>query len=172
MMYQTPATHRILNKEGIDVNGEEKLVSIADEHFVFIRPKHIVNSSGTTWANETYRLRCEFPDSFEVIKDEYIASKELRSLTSALYGEDDLEKLTNSPSCRYKKYEERRLSHLLHRIDKAEAEFEAEINRNKGTENVEIINQAIAAVRNEATVLLSKYKESFVVSWKDYASLV
>lgn len=182
MMYQTPATHRILNKQGIDVNGQEKLVSIADEHFVFIRPKHIVNSSGTTWANETHRLRCEFPDSFEVIKDEYIASKELRSFISALYGDvylfrdmsekDDIEKLTNSPSCRYKKYEERRLSHLLDRIDKAEAKFEAEVNRNKGTENIEIINQAIAAVRNGATVLLSKYKESFVVSWKDYASLL
>ena len=166
MMYQAPATHRILNK-GIDVNGEEKLVSIANEHFVFIPPKHIVNSSGTTWANETHQLRCEFPDSVEVIKDEYIASKELRSFTSALYGDvylfhdmsekDDIEKWTNSPSCRYKKYEERRLSHLLYRIDKAE--FEAEVNRNKGTENVEITNQAIAAVRNEATVLLSKYKE-------------
>ena len=70
------------------------------------------------------------------------------------------------------KYEERRLSHLLHRIDKAESKFEAEVNRNKGTENVEIINQAIAAIRNEATVLLNKHKESFVVSWKDYASLL
>ena len=34
------------------------------------------------------------------------------------------------------------------------------------------MNQSIAAVRNEATVLLNKYKESFVVSWKDYASLL
>ena len=53
-MYQTPATHCILSKEGIDVSGEEKLVSSADKHFVFIRPKHVVNSSGTTWANETH----------------------------------------------------------------------------------------------------------------------
>ena len=87
MMYQTPATHRILNKEGIDVNGEEKLVSIADEHFVFICPKQIVDSSGTTWANERHGLRGEFPDSFEVIKDECIASKELRSFASALHGD-------------------------------------------------------------------------------------
>ena len=65
-MYQTPATHRILTKEGIEVNAQEKLISLRDEHFVFICPKQIVNSSGTTWANETHRLCCEFPDSFEV----------------------------------------------------------------------------------------------------------
>ena len=119
-----------------------------------------------TWT--TWRV----PDSFEVIKDECIASKELRSFASALHGDvylfrdtsekDNIKKLTSSPSCRYKKYEERRLSHLLHRIDKAESEFEAEVNRKKGTENVDIINPAIAAIRNEATVLLNKYKESFV----------
>ena len=113
MMYQTPATHRILNREGIDVNGEEKLVSVADQHFVFIRPKQIVDSSGTTWANETHRLRCEFPDSFEVVTDKCITSKEVRSFTSALHGDvylfrdmsekDDIEKLTSSSSCRYKK---------------------------------------------------------------------
>ena len=71
----------------------------------------------------------------------------MRSFISALYGDvylfcdmsekDNIEKLTNSPSCRYKKYEERYLSHLLHRIDKAKAEFEADVNRNEGTENVE-----------------------------------
>ena len=41
-MYQTPATHILLNKEGIEVNGKEKLVSTGDKHVV-VRPKQIVN---------------------------------------------------------------------------------------------------------------------------------
>ena len=53
MTYQTPATHRILNKEGVDVNGQEKMISTSDEHFVFVRPKKFVHFSGTTWANGT-----------------------------------------------------------------------------------------------------------------------
>lgn len=48
MMYQTPATHRILNKEGVEVDGKEKLISSGDKHIVIVRPKQIVDSSGTT----------------------------------------------------------------------------------------------------------------------------
>lgn len=81
MMYQTPATHRILNKEGVEVDGKEKLISSGDKHIVIVRPKQIVDSSGTTWANETHRLRCLFPDDFEV-KREVTISRELRCFTS------------------------------------------------------------------------------------------
>ena len=42
LVYQTPATHILLNKEGIEVNGKEKLVSTGDKHVV-VRPKQIVN---------------------------------------------------------------------------------------------------------------------------------
>lgn len=184
MMYQTPSTHRILNKEGIEVNGQEKLVSVGDEHFVFIRPKQIVNSGGTTWANETHRLRCEFPDSFEVQSDTLI-SKEIRSFASAIQGDvylfrdmsekGDIEKVTDSLCCRYKEHEERRLNHLLCRIDKAEADFEASHGVTNGdTEagNVEDIYQSLATLKEEATLLLNKYRESARVSWGDYTSIL
>ncbi|KAL9965166.1 hypothetical protein ACROYT_G028929 [Oculina patagonica] len=184
MMYQTPSTHRILNKEGIEVNGQEKLVSVGDEHFVFIRPKQIVNSGGTTWANETHRLRCEFPDSFEVQSDTLI-SKEIRSFASTIQGDvylfrdmsekGDIEKVTDSLCCRYKEHEERRLNHLLCRIDKAEADFEASHGVTNGdTEagNVEDIYQSLATLKEEATLLLNKYRESARVSWGDYTSIL
>lgn len=184
MMYQTPSTHRILNKEGIEVNGQEKLVSVGDEHFVFIRPKQIVNSGGTTWANETHRLRCEFPDSFEVQSDTLI-SKEIRSFASAIQEDvylfrnmsekGDIEKVTDSLCCRYKEHEERRLNHLLCRIDKAEADFEASHGVTNGdTEagNVEDIYQSLATLKEEATLLLNKYRESARVSWGDYTSIL
>ena len=45
-----------------------------------------LNSSGTTWANETHRLRCEFPDSFEV-KGDTTVPKEIRCFINALHGD-------------------------------------------------------------------------------------
>ena len=62
-VYQTPASYWILNKE-VDVNGQEKLISNGGKPFVL--PKQFFKSCSTTWANETHRLQCEFPDSFEV----------------------------------------------------------------------------------------------------------
>ena len=124
MMYQTPATHRILNKEGVDVNGQEKFISTGDEHFVFVQPKQFVNSSGTTWANETHSLRCHFPDSFEVSSVHALLSfpKEVRCFTSGLQVDvylfrdmsekEDVEKVTTSQSCVFRDYEKRHLKHL------------------------------------------------------------
>ena len=58
LVYQTPGTHRIFTKASTmsDI-GEEKLVTDEDSHFVFVCPKAIVGSSGSTWARETVRLR-------------------------------------------------------------------------------------------------------------------
>ena len=66
LMYLTPATHRILRKEGSTVDGVERIVSVDDQHFVITRPKAFVGSSGTTWANETLNLRVTYPQYFEV----------------------------------------------------------------------------------------------------------
>ena len=55
LVYITPSTHRLLNKKRGIVDGEEHLSSENDTHVVFIR-KTFVDSSGTTWANETIRL--------------------------------------------------------------------------------------------------------------------
>ena len=53
-LYQTPGAHRIFTKEisMSDSKDEEKLIT-KDSHFVFVRPKAIVESSGSTWASET-----------------------------------------------------------------------------------------------------------------------
>ena len=41
----------------------------------------------------------------------------------------DIDKMTNSSSFRYKEYEQKRLNHPLHRIDKANADFEVNITK-------------------------------------------
>ncbi|EDO46041.1 predicted protein [Nematostella vectensis] len=57
-VYQTPAAHRIMEKESITMDdGSEKLITVNDNHIVIVRPKSYVPSSGTMWANETHRLR-------------------------------------------------------------------------------------------------------------------
>ena len=54
LVYQTPGAHRVFAKEAAMTDkGEEKLITTDDNHFVFVRPKAIVDSSGTTWASET-----------------------------------------------------------------------------------------------------------------------
>ena len=45
---------------------KEKLITNEDSHFVFVGPKAIVGSSGSTWASETVRLRQRNPDNFEI----------------------------------------------------------------------------------------------------------
>ena len=58
-----------VSKTSVDVDGEEYFVNSEDTHVVFTRPKAYVESSGTTRANETERLRCIMLSKFEVPPD-------------------------------------------------------------------------------------------------------
>ena len=186
MMYQTSATHRILNKEGVDVNGQEKLISNGDEHFVFVRPKQIVNSSGTTWVNETHRLRCELPDSFEVSNNDVALSfpKEVRCFASSVQGDvylfhdmsekEDIDKVTASPSCLFREYEKKRLKHLVKKIEKAESELALNVNQLEST-ITEILNKiriCVTTLTEETLLLLNKLEGSTTVSWDDYGTML
>lgn len=67
LVYQTPGAHGIIEKEGVIMDDEsQKLITKSETHVVVVRPKAYTSSSGTTWANETHRLRCEYPDDHEV----------------------------------------------------------------------------------------------------------
>ena len=52
--------------EGFDVEDNEKLGSTGDAHYVFVRPKNFVDSSGTTWVSKTVFLRHTNLLDFEV----------------------------------------------------------------------------------------------------------
>ena len=67
-VYVTPSTHRFVQRVGVTVDGVEKLVSCGDRHIVFVRPKAIVGSSGTTWASETVCLSHMFPELFDSLE--------------------------------------------------------------------------------------------------------
>ena len=55
-MHCTPGAHRLFTMKGILVGHKEQMVIDRDER-VFCRPKHYVDSSGTTWANEEMEHR-------------------------------------------------------------------------------------------------------------------
>jgi hypothetical protein len=57
LVYQTPASHQIMTKESVkEGDGKEKLINKTDSHFVFVRTKAIVGSSGSVWASDSVRL--------------------------------------------------------------------------------------------------------------------
>ncbi len=101
-----------------------------DNHFVFIRPKAIIGSSGTTWASETVRLRQRHPDIFDVAgKDKTSYSTPFQKACSIiqcacyLYSDKtesaDLNKATGKKNCIYTQYEQERLKHLKQELTDA-----------------------------------------------------
>lgn len=56
MVYVTLGSHRVFTKSSVMNETEEKLITEDNRHYVFVRPKAIVGSSGTVWASETVRL--------------------------------------------------------------------------------------------------------------------
>ena len=121
-VYVTPSTHRLLSKTSVQINGEEQFLNCDDTHVVFTRPKAFVESSGTTWANETQRLRCLMPDKFEVNNNKQY-SKNFRAICADLKDnvklfimmstDEDVERVANpSPDAKYVSYEVKRLVYL------------------------------------------------------------
>ena len=100
-----------------------------DNHIVFVRPKALVDSSGTTWANETERLRSMFPDKFEVLEggSQVNYSAHFRGVCARIHDDvrlfieitvaEDLERVFNSPENIHYKYESERISHLVARLE-------------------------------------------------------
>ena len=52
---------------------KKKLVLTGDKDIVIFSPKQTVNSTGTTWASETFKLTCGYPDYFETDTDTVIS---------------------------------------------------------------------------------------------------
>ncbi|CAH3172655.1 unnamed protein product, partial [Porites lobata] len=111
---------------------EEKLITEDDRHYVFVRPKAIVGSSGTVWASETVRLRHEDPSAFEVDEPtpgspQY--SLGFRKCCARLHDDlflyydmtesDDLDKISGETgsNCKFFTYEKEGAEHLKLRID-------------------------------------------------------
>ncbi len=129
LVYQTPAAHRIMTKKRTEIDGKPVLHTEVDRHNIFVRPKAIVDSSGTTWASERVRLRHEQPDTFEVdvggFKTHATVRKYVSSVHDSIYlyhdmtVESDYMKVEQSLDCQYRKYERRRVDDLIKKLQRA-----------------------------------------------------
>ena len=112
----------------MNVEGKEELMNKDDTHIVFVLSKALVDSSGTTWANETERLRSMFPDKFDVLEggSQVNYSGHFRGVCARIHDDvrlfiemtvdKDLERVCNSPENIHYKYESERISHLVARL--------------------------------------------------------
>lgn len=91
MVYQTPSVHRIMTKKVMEIGSEMTTLVDNDCHFVVVRPKAFVDSSGTTWPSEIVRLRTLHP---EVLKSLQL----LITLRLVLHKETFFAKLNTPPS--------------------------------------------------------------------------
>ena len=104
-----------------------------DKHFVVIQAKAYVDSSGTTWASETERLRLLYPDEFEAPNLGKAYSKHFCCLYAAIHDyvflcvdmteQGDI-KITTESSCKHHLYEQQRLGRLARRVEKAELQWD------------------------------------------------
>ncbi|CAB3995779.1 RNA-directed DNA polymerase from transposon X-element [Paramuricea clavata] len=138
LVYQIPAAHRIIEKEGVIMDdGSQKLITKNELHVVVVRPKAYVSSTGTSWANETHRLRCEYPDVHEVpvSGDQSVSySANFRRFCATdqcdifmlndMTMMEDLQKMKLQGPCIHQSYELKRLEHFLHRKEIAFAEVD------------------------------------------------
>ena len=118
-------------------DGSQKLITKSELHVVVVRPKAYVSSTGTSWANETHRLRCEYPDVHEVpvSGDQSVSySANFRRFCATVQCDifmlndmtmmEDLQKMKLQGPCIHQSYELKRLEHFLHRKEIAFAEVD------------------------------------------------
>ena len=123
LVYITPAAHRIFTKKGSIKDDEETLETDEDHHFVYVRPKAIIGSSGSVWASETVDLRHRSPDVFEMpTSNEHTYTEAFRGF--CVHAHDylfqymdmsdvvDMSKVTTKSECPHRLYEACRVDHL------------------------------------------------------------
>ena len=113
-----------MTKRAVCIGDEESTLTEADDHFVVVRPKAIIDSSGTTWASEIVQLRILFPDTFEVLlpSESPLSARVRGELAKLQYRvfqymdmttEMDILKVSTEDTCKHRMYELKRLKYLM-----------------------------------------------------------
>ena len=144
-LYVTPASHRIMNKEVIEVEGQQKVKLTDEQSFVFFRPKYYVGSSGTVWTNEQFSIFHNFPQFYEVEsgviqtagtslrKYCHMIRDKLLHFQDACVREDVLD--VNGEQCRFREYQLKLLhatkDYIMH-AEEMYSESSQNITQNEG----------------------------------------
>ena len=128
MVYQTPASHRVFTKEEVIENNKETLSTAEDYHVVFVLPKNLIKSSGSTYRSQTVFMRTELPDLYDIpngtdysvqFRSACALLHDYAKLYSMMTVKYDLDRVTNAQDCPHRIYEMSRLRQLENGIDKA-----------------------------------------------------
>lgn len=137
MVYQTPSAHRIMTKKAVEIGSDITTLVHDDSHFVVVRPKAFVDSSGTSWASEIVRLQTLHPEVFEIPLAKSTHPKQRGILYMIEYitfqyldmtEKEDIMKVSANDDCAHRKYERKRIEHLLAKLDGA-GSIECDIDR-------------------------------------------
>ena len=120
-LHITPGSHRFIDYKTNHVDGKIVLETVEDESVCVMRPKYYVGSSGSVWASEEFRLRCEKPYLYEEPDDRnhhfgftggcaQVQMKLCHYLDSLEY--EDIARITNNMDCKFAEYERLRLNNL------------------------------------------------------------
>jgi hypothetical protein len=174
LVYQTPSAHRVMTKRAGNIADDVSTLASSDEHFVVVRPKAIVDSSGTTCASEVVRLRFDYPESFEITTTGSEYSTAERSYVARVQYtvyqyldmcmEEDIEKITDDRMCPHRAYEIQRLDHLLARVD-------AGHNVGNAPDAIADMQVMIPQLKGGAEEMKVKLAEANPVSYDDFTTL-
>jgi hypothetical protein len=164
LVYVTPGTHRVFKKELDSATGN--LITVQDDHFVYVRPKAFVGSSGSVWASESLELVESNPMSFSVegTGDPDMPSKVVTfgRKTNHLLKQyidmtmaEDIAKVKPDASCQHRQYECKRAKHLCSRLHAAFDDFEE--HAQLSIYNIKVVNDVVSHI--EATVAKSHTAE-------------
>ena len=150
-LYVTPASHRIMNKKVIEVEGQQKIKPTDEQSFVFLRPKYCGGSSGTVWTDEQFSIFHNFPQFYEVESVDvqtagaslrkycHMIRDKLRHFQDACAREDVLD--VNGEQCRFREYQLKLLhatkDYILH-TEEMYSESSQDISQNEGAHFEEI----------------------------------
>ena len=187
-MYQTPGSHRITTKQSVkDDAGSERLINDTDQHFVFVRPKALIESSGSVWASEIVLLRHTNPNTFEVEANkmqtpEYTES--FRSCCAMLHDhtflfEDmttdaDLEKLAlndNEETSKFINYEQQRLNVLSSRLQNTIYKI-TELQSDFSEAEQTLLNSGVKPVLNVLLEKASTEPDNYTYTLKEHCEEV
>ncbi|CAC5408328.1 unnamed protein product [Mytilus coruscus] len=128
----TPGSHRYMEKNITNVNGEASIMLTKDQSVCVMRPKFYVGSSGSVWASEDRRLRVVKPDLYEVKSCNF--SSEFRIICHRVGDkirhfidqteENDIKNVSNNKVCSHRNYEQERINSVIIWLKKAKKDMD------------------------------------------------
>ncbi len=130
MVNCTPGTFLYMNKETQLVDNEESIKTCDQQTVVITKPKYFVGSLGMVWASHQMDIKHREPGLYEAEAPQDWQGKPFRAVMGALhddmqyftyqFDDDDLQLMTDDPSCPFRLYELKKVQTFEARLERHE----------------------------------------------------